>query len=176
MFLPLARATGSVSFHLRQFANLLLDFIGIDAARQVLQDARLTGIELRRGVEDTAAFDRGINNEVTADGLVRTFRLLCQDGAFRAQTRQEMIEVLCAQEFNAMIPAPLPHDARVAHKTGEISTICHDAGIVFLPGRKPYVLAILTEWPAHIEKRQTCLAGISRIVHDWLTGREAAPP
>ena len=46
----------------------------------------------------------------------------------------------CArQEFNAMIPARLPPEAKVAHKTGEISTVCHDAGIVFLPGRQPYV-------------------------------------
>jgi len=75
-----------------------------------------------------------------------------------------------------MIPALLPREARVAHKTGEISTVCHDAGIVFLPKRKPYVLAILTEWPENIERRQACLAEISRAVFEFVTtGEEGAP-
>jgi beta-lactamase class A len=152
--------------------NLLLDYVGRDTVRGILKEARLEGIEMRRGVEDTAAFDQGINNEVTAEGLARCFRLLCQEGFVRGETREQMIEVLCAQEFNGMIPAHLPHDARVAHKTGEISTVCHDAGIVFLPKRKPYVLAILSEWPTHIEKRQGCVAEISRAVYEFVTGKE----
>jgi len=152
--------------------NLLLDYAGPDMVRQVLKEARIDGIELRRGVEDTAAFELGINNQVTAEGLVRCFRLLCQESFVRAETREQMIEVLCAQEFNGMIPAHLPRETRVAHKTGEISTICHDAGIVFLPKRKPYVLAILTEWPAHVERRQGCVADISRAVYEYVTGTE----
>jgi beta-lactamase class A len=156
--------------------NLLLDYAEPEAVRAVLKEARLDGIQLRRGVEDTAAFDLGINNEVTAEGLVRCFRLLCQDGFLRAQTREQMIEVLCAQEFNGMIPAHLPREARVAHKTGEISTVCHDAGIVFLPKRKPYVLAILTEWPENIEKRQACVAEISRAVYEFVTTGEKGAP
>ncbi len=35
---------------------------------------------------------------------------------------------------------------RVAHKTGDISTIAHDAGVVYPPNRPPYVIAVLTEW------------------------------
>ncbi|HEX4086752.1 MAG TPA: serine hydrolase [Chthoniobacteraceae bacterium] len=156
--------------------NLLLDFIGVEEVRHILATARLDGIELRRGVEDSAAFDQGINNEVTADGLVRCFRLLCQEGFFRAETREQMIEVLCAQEFNAMLPAPLPREARVAHKTGEISTVCHDAGIVFLPDRKPYAVAILTQWPVDIEHRHACVAEISRAVYEHVTGGEGGAP
>jgi len=156
--------------------NLLLDYAEPETVRGVLKEARLDGIQLRRGVEDIAAFERGINNEVTADGLVRCFRLLCQEGFLRAETREQMIEVLCAQEFNGMIPASLPREARVAHKTGEISSICHDAGIVFLPRRKPYVVAILTEWPEDIEKRQGCVAEISRAVYEFVTGGENGAP
>jgi len=152
--------------------NLLLDYVGIEEVRRILTEARLEGIEARRGVEDTAAFEQGINNEVTAEGMARCFRLLCQEGFVRGETREQMIEVLCAQEFNGMIPAHLPREARVAHKTGEISTVCHDAGIVFLPKREPYVVAILTQWPAHVERRQGCVAEISRAVYEHVTGKE----
>jgi beta-lactamase class A len=149
--------------------NVLLEYVGLETVRCIVREARLEGVEIRRGVEDTAAFEQGINNEVTAEGLARCFRLLCQEGFVRAETREQMIEVLCAQEFNGMIPAHLPREARVAHKTGEISTVCHDAGIVFLPGRKPYVLAILSEWPVQIEKRQGCIADIAHAIHEHVT-------
>lgn len=146
--------------------NLLLDFVGVNEVQRLFAD--IPGIEVRRGVEDVAAFDRGLNNEVTADGLVRCFRLLCEEGFARRETRQQMLEILAGQEFNGMIPARLPKEAKVAHKTGEISTVAHDAGIVTPPGREPYVVAILTEWPVDVEKRSGCVAEISRAVYDHL--------
>jgi beta-lactamase class A len=77
----------------------------------------------------------------------------------------EMIDILCAQRFNSGIPAGLPAAvrgaARVAHKTGEISTVTHDAGLVFLPGRPPYALVILTGTPGDAPERFDPVARIS---------------
>jgi len=42
-----------------------------------------------------------------------------------------LIEILERQSFNDGIPAGLPAGARVAQKTGEITHMHHDAGIVF---------------------------------------------
>lgn len=148
--------------------NLLLDFVGLDAVRRVLAEAGIAGVEVVRGVEDTRAFEAGINNRVTANGLVGLFRLLCGGGFLRGQTQEQMLDILNAQEFNSMIPEKLPKGTRVAHKTGEISTVCHDAGIVFLPGRKPYVVAILTEMPASVETRTGPVAEISLAICEAL--------
>lgn len=148
--------------------NLLLDFLGHDEVRRFILDARLEGVKFQRGVEDNRAFERGWNNEISADGLVRCFRLLCEKGMFREETREAMLEILRAQEFNDMIPAKLPASATVAHKTGEISTVCHDAGVVFLPERKPYVLAILAEMPAGVDTRHGPVAEISRAIFEHL--------
>jgi beta-lactamase class A len=63
-----------------------------------------------------------------------------------------------------MIPAPLPAHASVAHKTGEISTACHDAGIVYLPEREPYILVVLTEVSADGNGRREAIAKISEAV------------
>ena len=60
-----------------------------------------------------------------------------------------------------MIPAGLPSHATVAHKTGEISTVCHDAGIVYLPEREPYIVAILTEVDPDKNGRRETVAKIS---------------
>ena len=128
--------------------NVLLDFVGVDRARRMLDGMGVDGVDLVRGVEDDRAFEAGIFNRVTATGLVGLLRAIL-DRRFASESyTTQMIEILCGQTFTRGIPAGLPaaarSTARVAHKTGEISTATHDAGIVFLPGRAPYVLAVLT--------------------------------
>jgi len=71
-----------------------------------------------------------------------------------------------------MIPAGLPAHATVAHKTGEISTACHDVGIVYLPEREPYIAVILTEFDAEQNGRRETVAAISEMIYRSLTGRE----
>jgi beta-lactamase class A len=154
--------------------NLLLDFLGIDYVRGVLQEAGASGIEVRRGVEDHVAFQHGVNNEATADGLLRLFRLFVDEKHLPSTHREQGLEILLAQEFNSMIPARLPADVRVAHKTGEISTHCHDAGIVFGPNRQPYVVAILTESTSSNSQRQKAVAEISGAVFRYLHSGDGA--
>jgi beta-lactamase class A len=150
--------------------NILFDYLGLERVRQVLDEAGIDGIKIQRGVEDEAAFEQGLNNEVTADGLVRLFRLFCNVHYLDEKSRSGILEILLAQEYNSMIPARLPAGAKVAHKTGEISTICHDAGTVFLPERKPYVLAILTEARPAVENRHRTVAAISEIIYRTISG------
>lgn len=152
--------------------NLLLDLLGIGFLQRVLEEHSLTGIDLRRGVEDELAFEHGINNRVTADGLVQLLRLIGEERAFSPALSRSMLEVLHEQEFRSGIPAGLPAGARVAHKTGEISTIAHDAGIVYLPKRKPYVIAVLTEWEPETSGRSPTIAAASYMVHEHLTQGE----
>jgi beta-lactamase class A len=150
--------------------NLLLDLLGLEHLQQVLDEFQLTGIDLRRGVEDELAFEHGINNRVTADGLVQLLRLIAEERAFTPDLSRAMLDILHDQEFRNGIPAGLPANARVAHKTGEISTIAHDAGIVYLPKRKPYVVAILTEWEPETTGRSPTIAAASYMVHEHLIG------
>lgn len=165
--LELARAMIVRSSNLA--TNVLFDFVGLETIRSMLGECALTGIKVERGVEDEAAYAQGLNNEVTADGLLQCFRLLVEKKCFREESCTQMIEILLAQEFNQMIPKRLPPNARTAHKTGEISTACHDAGIVYLPDRNPYVVAILTEGPADQSSRQKAVAGISSAIFHYLT-------
>ena len=96
-------------------------------------------------MEDHGAHERGINNEATADGLLSLLSAIRGD-FLTPESKREVIRILLEQRFNSMIPAGLPAHATVAHKTGEISTACHDIGIVYLPEREPYIAVILTEF------------------------------
>jgi beta-lactamase class A len=147
--------------------NLLLEFVDVEYARAVLREAQVHGVELRRGVEDHAAYDRGINNEATADGLLSLLSAIRGD-FLTNQSKQHIIQILLEQRFNSMIPAGLPSHAVVAHKTGEISTACHDVGIVYLPEREPYIAAILTEFDPDQNGRRETVAAISGAVYESL--------
>jgi beta-lactamase class A len=152
--------------------NLLFDFLGRDAIRHTVAEAGLSGVRVERSVEDEVSFAQGLNNEVSADGLLGLFRLLQERRFLSESSCVQMLEILFAQEFNRMLPARLPAGTRVAHKTGEISTACHDAGLVFLPERQPYAVAILTEAPPGLEQRQKAVASISSAVFHFLTDGE----
>lgn len=150
--------------------NLLLAFLGVDYASKVLRDAGVNGIDLRRGVDDTKAHEKNFNNETTAQGLLDLFVTLRGDFLSKA-SRDLAIHILLQQRFNSMIPAPLPAHASVAHKTGEISSACHDAGIVYLPEREPYILVVLTEVASEGNGRREAIARISEAVFRCLTGQ-----
>lgn len=144
--------------------NLLLDYLTVEYARNVLQDAQVDGVELRRGVEDHAAHERGINNQATANGLLALLSALRGD-FLSAKSKEQAIRALLEQRFDSMIPAGLPAHAVVAHKTGEISTACHDMGIVYLPEREPYLAVILTEFDSDRDGKREIVAAISEVIY-----------
>ena len=150
--------------------NLLLDLVGLDVLQRTIDGFGLEGIDLRRGVEDEKAFEHGINNRVTANGLVGLLRLIGEERAFSPALSRQIVDVMLGQQFKSGIPAGLPRGARVAHKTGEISTIAHDAGLVYLPDRRPYALSVLTEWDRSATGRSTTIAAASYLAYAALVG------
>ncbi len=159
--------------------NLLVDLVGVEAAQQMLARHVITGIDLARGVEDDKAFEESFNNRVTANGLVALFRAIHDGRGLSADSSQRMMEIMFGQEFRSGIPAGIPAEvrpqARIANKTGEISIAAHDAGLVFLPNRRPYALAVLTELDAAATaRRMERVARVSSIVYEWLTATPEA--
>jgi beta-lactamase class A len=169
-----ALAKGMISASSNLATNLLLDFLGVEYARKILRDAQVDGVELRRGVEDHAAHERGINNEVTANGLLTLLSAVRGD-FLSSESKEQAIRILLEQHFKSMIPAGLPAHAVVAHKTGEISTACHDMGIVYLPEREPYLAVILTEFDSEREGRRETVAAISEAIYRSVMGMEPKP-
>jgi beta-lactamase class A len=125
---------------------------------------------VRRGVEDDRAFQAGVNNEVTPNGLIALLRVICDGAGYTRASAQAMLDALFDQRFAGAIGPGLPDGvrplARVAHKTGDISTASHDAGIVFLPGRPPYVVALLAESGGEAADRLAAITAASRAIYD----------
>jgi beta-lactamase class A len=116
------------------------------------------GMEVLRGVEDQKAFEKNLNNSTTARALLVLFEKLGRGAAVGKKPDAEMIAVLKRQRFNTGIPAGLPPKIAVAHKTGNITRIHHDAGIVY--AKRPYVLVVLVRG---IQKQKESAALIAKI-------------
>jgi len=151
--------------------NILVE--RVTAARVMKLTRRLGARDMRvlRGVEDGKAFARGMNNTTTARDLLVLLRAIAEGRAVSAEASREVADVLAAQKFNEGLPAGLPAGLRVAHKTGSITGSEHDAGIVYPPGRRPYVLVVLVRGIKEPARAHRLIADISRAVYASLGAR-----
>ena len=147
--------------------NLLIDTVTIGVIQKALDELRVQGIEVLRGVEDQQAFAAGKNNMVTAHGLLMLLRLISDGQVYSPEISAELLEILLDQRHKSGIPAGLPGGAQVAHKTGNISTVHHDAGIVYIGKRRPYAAVILTQSAAG-DGSSTAVAEVSRQIYSAL--------
>lgn len=145
--------------------NTLITLVGAQQVTRTMRELGASRIQVLRGVEDGKAFDKGLNNTTTARDLAIILRAIQEGRAASPAATREMISIMLAQEFNERIPAGLPAGVRVAHKTGDITRIAHDAAIVYPPGRAPYVLVVLTRGIQDSRISDKLIADISALVY-----------
>jgi beta-lactamase class A len=143
--------------------NLLIEKVGVENIRATVQALHADGMNLRRGVEDSKAYEKGMNNTTTARGLLILLEAIAKGEAVDPDSSRQMVEILLRQKSNEAIPAGLPPGTRVAHKTGEITKIHHDAAIVY--GPCPFLLVILVRGMAESKDSAALMADIARRIY-----------
>jgi len=111
---------------------------------------RALGVEdgyVLRGVQDIPAFEAGLSNRLTPNGLTRLMEVIENGEAASPESTAEMRRILLAQEYNDMIPRFLPDGVRVGHKTGSITGHRHDTAIVYAPDGTYFVTILVAECP-----------------------------
>jgi len=142
--------------------NILIEHLGAKNVQATVDRMHASGMQVLRGVEDQKAFDAGKNNTTDARGLLTLFEALGKGQAVSPAASSGMLEILKRQKFTTGIPAGLPPGTVVAHKTGSITRIRHDAGIVY--GTRPYVLVVLVRGIQDSKVSDALIADISRVV------------
>ena len=153
-------------------ANLIIEHLGAANIQKTTNALGAPGMRVLRGVEDDKAFKKGLNNSTTARALLILMEKIATGKAVDKASSAEMVAILERQKFSSRIPAGLPPGARVAHKTGEISGIQHDAAIVY--GVRPFVLVVLVRGIDDPKRGSALAADITRAVYPGLTSREPA--
>jgi beta-lactamase class A len=144
--------------------NVLIDRLGAERVAATMATYGAQEMVVRRGVEDNKAFERGLNNTATAHGLFTILTAIARGQAVSPAASAEMVDVLKRQTFRTGIPAGLPPDTPVGHKTGTITKIHHDGGIVF--AARPYVLVVMTRGFADEKSSDLVIAAISKAVYE----------
>jgi beta-lactamase class A len=143
--------------------NLLIEKLGVENIRAETHALGADGMNVLRGVEDGKAFEKGLDNTTTARGLGLLLTAIAEGKAVDAEASRQMVEILERQHFNESIPAGLPPGTKVAHKTGEITKIHHDAAIVYAP--RPFVLVILVRGLPELKDSSAVMADVARILY-----------
>jgi beta-lactamase class A len=150
--------------------NAVIALIGAQHADSTAHALGARNIRVLRGVEDGKAFQKGMNNTTTARDLGVLLEAIEKRQAASARSCDTMVAILSRQEFNDEIPAGLPPGTRVAHKTGSITAVLHDAALVYPAGRRPYVLVVLTRNIPDERVARALIVDISRLVYEHVTG------
>ncbi|HEU4521580.1 MAG TPA: serine hydrolase, partial [Thermoanaerobaculia bacterium] len=141
--------------------NIVIELIGAKRVMNLMSEIGANDIQVLRGVEDDKAYHAGMNNTATAYDLMLIFRALAEKRVISPEASAKMIEILEGQEHNDGIPAGLPPGTPIAHKTGSITKIAHDGGLVIRPDGSSYVLVVLTRGFAKSDDAEKVIASIS---------------
>lgn len=149
--------------------NMIIELVGAENVNQTMRDMDAKDIQVLRGVEDLKAYEKGMNNTTNAYDQMLIYSALAT-GITEAKSGKAMIGILLDQKFNDIIPAKLPKEVKVAHKTGFITGIQHDAGIVYLPDGRKYVLVLLSKDLEDEKAGVEVMARVSEKVYEKMTG------
>ena len=150
--------------------DILIERVGADRAQRTARALGAWSIQVLRGVEDGAAYRAGLNNTTTARDLGVLLEAIATGRAATRASCDSMLAILGRQEFNEGIPAGVPPDTRVAHKTGWIGEVVyHDAAIVYPRGAGNYVLVVLTGGIKEDSVAHNLVADLSRLVYREVT-------
>lgn len=151
--------------------NILVDLVRAKNVMATLQELGIRQMQVLRGVEDSLAYERGLNNQTDAYDLMLVMEAIAEGKAASEGSCQEMIRILMRQTFRAGIPAGVPENVPVGNKTGSITGMEHDAAVVSPSGRKPYVLAVLTRGVPTSEEGEKLIARLSRLIYGQVAGK-----
>ncbi len=146
--------------------NVLIELVDAKKITATMRNLGAKDIEVLRGVEDQKAYDQGLSNSTTARDLIIIMESIAQHKAGSEEDCKAMIAILNDQKFKDMIPKYLPEDVKVAHKTGSITGVHHDAGIIYLPDGRSYVLVLLSKNLADFDKGTEQLSLISKSIYN----------
>ena len=121
---------------------------GEDAAETPEADAYAVTLVAARGFGPTATTaERGVDdayNVSTPADITRLYTLLLRGEVISPDVSREMLDLLAAQEINDRLPAGLPEGTRVAHKTGNLPDVVHDAGVIYAPAG-PVIVTVMAD-------------------------------
>ena len=147
--------------------NMLIDLVGMDSVNKTMKDLGLEQTVLRRRMMDFEAALAGKENDTSAADLALLFSIIYGNSKLPTEYSELMLDILTRQQVQDKLPFYLPEETVIAHKTGTLSGVEHDGGILFLPGG-PYIICILTADLTLNFQGLQLVASLGKVIYDHI--------
>ena len=109
-------------------------------------------------------------NKTTAKDIAKILYNLDNPGFLNINSREFIIDYMSHVKNNRLIAAGLGDGAMFIHKTGDIGTMLGDAGIVFAPNGKKYIVVILANRPHNAPQGKDFIVKASSLIYKAIVG------
>jgi beta-lactamase class A len=129
----------------------------------------------RLGLRDSALnFSGNGDNMTTAADMSRLMEWIATSQVLDRDSCRYILDVMLKQELNDLLPQGLPLEVQMAHKTGSLFQLRHDAGIVYGPSG-PYVITVLSWNQTDSVATYTVIPKMSAAVYKYFNSRDFQP-
>jgi beta-lactamase class A len=152
-------------------ALALLELVGADNVNLTLQGRGLEATRLRVGGASRDWGGPAGQNTTSAREMGLLLETIATGDLLSERASEEAIALLSRKQQAAWLPNLLPGRVVVAHKSGELEGIRHDAGIVYTP-RNQFVVVVLNDDLANYRAAGDTISRVARAAYDYLeTGK-----
>lgn len=142
--------------------NMLMSAIGgMPDVNAGIRDWGLKNTYINNWLPDIAG-----TNYTTSRDLATMLYNLDNPGFLNINSREYIVDYMSHVENNRLIQAGLDPKALFIHKTGDIGKMLGDAGIVFTPNGKKYIVAILALRPYNSQSGKDFIQSASHMIYD----------
>lgn len=171
---PGFRLTETVRISQTEAASRMIRFsdnASAAALRERLGFAEVAAEPARLGMTHTELSETAFQS--TPSDMARLIEGLYRGSVVDAASSRAMIDLLKQQEIADMLPAGMPSGTVIAHKTGTLDTVLHDAGVVYAPAGD-YVVVAMTEHESDFDAALRAIRQLSSTVYEAYSG--TTPP
>lgn len=146
--------------------NMLMSKLGgMDDINIGLRDWGISKTYVRTWLPDLKG-----TNKTTAKDMAKILYNLDNPGFLNINSREYIIDYMSHVKNNRLIAAGLGNGALFVHKTGDIGTMLGDAGIVYAPNGKKYIVVILANRPHNAPQGKDFIVKASSLIYKAIVG------
>ena len=144
--------------------NMLLAATGgMNALNQSLRKWGMKETRINDWLPDLAG-----TNVTTAKEMATLLYNIDNPSFLSLNSREKMIDYMSHVHNNRLIHAGLPKDAIFIHKTGDIGKMLGDAGIVYTPNGKKYIVVMLVNRPYNSPQGKDFIVAASSLIYNYM--------
>ena len=148
--------------------NACIDFLGMNTLNRYFNEIGLKNTRVQRKMMDFERQKLGLDNETSACDIQHLFQQIYEGHLLSKQWNDIAIDILCRQRSHESLKRYIVDYVKMAHKTGGLDTVDHDAGIVFTSERDYFIGVFITEVEDN-DKAKQYIGAISKVVYDHFT-------